>query len=402
MGQLSAFLLAAWVVVPGVASFAPTLPQRRLRATILREDFPIAQPPSVSLAVFSSELWDDPPDDCRRCLLLALSLTLLPGGSATTEALAKEGIDQVTVPLRWNGDAYLVYYRVGGDLFRAVLDTGSPFLTVPGTCDAVVKSRWGCYREQGVPSGLPPTTEIFDGNEGEVQWRSAPFSFVNATGSMIGPPLTTFGVVSQSLMVGPGGVFFGLLRDTDKRIRPSFLGQTDVCAFKIDLASETKTLTLSNIPLINPLRRGDAVPLVSDLRRKYGDPNMHYVGRVRSIQVNGTPLNQSESQPIYAIFDSGVTGMVVSQDLFNNRYADARRMREKSLWGDVSVSFRTISGGTVELQASSPITTPLTQTPWRGRKVSLIVLGLSFLENNQIIIDIDQEELLIETGGQIN
>ena len=63
----------------------------------------------------------------------------------------------------------------------------------------------------------------------------------------MGASLFTFGVLSESLMDGPGGVFFGLIRDTDAWIRPSFLGQTEVRSFQIDLALEDqKFLVLSN------------------------------------------------------------------------------------------------------------------------------------------------------------
>ena len=81
----------------------------------------------------------------------------------------------ITVPLKFIGGAYLVYYRVESNLFRAVLDTGSPFLMIPGSCSANTRAKTGCYREQGVPSGLETTFEIFDGFEGEVEWRKAPF-----------------------------------------------------------------------------------------------------------------------------------------------------------------------------------------------------------------------------------
>ena len=63
----------------------------------------------------------------------------------------------------------------------------------------------------------------------------AGFSFVNATGSLLGPELLTFGVVDDDIMSGPGGVFFGLIKNTDSWIRPTFLGQTDIKSFTVDL-----------------------------------------------------------------------------------------------------------------------------------------------------------------------
>ena len=163
--------------------------------------------------------------------------------------------ESITVPLQFNGKELLVLYRVDGSLFRAVLDTGSPFLMIPGACGENTRAKSGCFRNQGVPSGLASTYEIFDGFEGDVQWRMAPFSFENATGSLIGPPLITFGVVSESIMSGPGAVFFGLVKDTEPDIRPSFLGQTSITSFQIDLLSSddddnSKALTLSTAQMI--------------------------------------------------------------------------------------------------------------------------------------------------------
>ena len=243
--------------------------------------------------------------------------------------------ERITVPLTYNGQEFFIYYRVDGSLFRAIIDTGSPFLLIPGTCGTNTRYKSGCYKNQGISlsnSGLPPTYEIFDGFEGEVEWRSAPFWFVNATGSLIGPPRIIFGVASESILSGTGGVFFGLLRDTDAWIRPSFLSQTNVQSIQLNLvttnnvdASGTKspkmnsregnkvvettpTLTLSAAPMIDPTNQ-NYIPLINDLRRKYGDPVTHYTARADEMQVNGYPLVVSTNRkPIYVIFDTGVSG----------------------------------------------------------------------------------------------
>jgi hypothetical protein len=300
----------------------------------------------------------------------------------------------ITIPLYYvpNLSAYVLKYRVGGEKYGAILDTGSPFLMVPGYCD---ESKWGCYRpESSKPSGLSSTYERFDNNEGEVEWRVAPFAFVGATGSMVGPQEMTFGVLSESLMNGPGGVFFGLVRDTDDKIRPSFLGQTSVRAFAVDLASEQKGLTLATKSLINA--GGDYILLVKDLNRKYGDPTIHYTAKAKAIQANGRPV-AADGKPIYVIFDTGVTGMVVTQELLNERYITARKNRERNLWGDVEVSFRTKQGKTVTINAKKPLTTPFgEQPPWPGFNGHLIVLGLSFLDGYKMTVDIDDQKLWID------
>jgi len=58
-----------------------------------------------------------------------------------------------------------------------------------------------------------------------------------------------------------------------------------------------------------------------------------YTERASTFQVNGkSVLIPKDRQPFYVIFDSGVTRMLVSQEL---GYAYARENREKSLWGKV-------------------------------------------------------------------
>lgn len=302
----------------------------------------------------------------------------------------------VTVPLEFTGQELLIYYRVDGSLFRAVVDTGSPFLLIPGSCGTNTRSKAGCYREQGIPSGLPDTFEQFDGFEGNVEWRMAPVTLENATGSlMANRPLITFGVAGESILGGPGGVFFGLIRDTEAWIRPSFLSQTLVCSFELDLRTSQKTLTLSQDPLIGSEQ--DAIRMTSDLRRKYRDPVTHYTCRAHSISVNGVPLVASGRKPIYVIFDTGVTGMVVSRDLFNERYFDARQRREKSLWGQVDITFQTLSGKTATLSASRPLTTPFDpQQNWTKFRGHLIVVGLAFLDGKKITFDIDRKSVVLE------
>ena len=299
----------------------------------------------------------------------------------------------ITIPLLWvpSLSAYVLKFQLGGEKFGAILDTGSPFLTVPGYCD---ETKYGCYRpESSQPSGLPPTYERFDNNEGRVEWRRAPFAFLNATGSMMGPKEMTFGVLSDALISGPGGIFFGLVRDTDAWIRPSFLGQTNVKAFAIDLASTPKTLTLTTTSFLKDGR--DYIPLVNDLNRKYGDPAVHYTARATSITANGHRI-ATDGKPIYVVFDTGVTGMVVSQELLKERYETARKNREKSLWGSVDISFRTHGGKLVSIGAHKPVTTPFGEVPWPKFNAHLIVIGLAFLDGTKMIVDIDEHKLWIE------
>ena len=46
------------------------------------------------------------------------------------------GAESVEIPMSLCGGAYCVLYSLDGQRFRAVVDTGSPFLLVDGTCAA--------------------------------------------------------------------------------------------------------------------------------------------------------------------------------------------------------------------------------------------------------------------------
>lgn len=318
------------------------------------------------------------------------------------------------VPLEFKGDAYIVSYQVGGTNFRAVLDTGSPFLMIPGTCSANTRSKSGCYQQQGKPSGLEGTIEIFDGFIGEVEWRKGAFAFSGPNGpaAVTSDPNSDFifGVVDDNIMSGPGGVFFGLIKNTAKRIRPSFLGQTNIVSFAVDLRSTTNneqsegatsatsspSLMLSTRPLLQSY--ADYVPLNADLRKKYGDPVQHYVAKAKSLVIDGRELVPKNGKPIYVILDTGVTGMVVNNELFEQRYLEARANKEKRLWGGpVEIMLETKQKKSVSIMAQKPLTTRFDpKVNWKGFNANLVVVGLSFLDKNKMTVDIDDGKMWLE------
>lgn len=261
-------------------------------------------------------------------------------------------------------------------------------------------------------------------------WRKAGFSFSESEIAGEEVPSTTdvvFGVLDRDLLNGSGGVFFGLIKETDRWIRPSFLGQMGYKSFCVDLRHsgdgkdattvgddnrlKSPRLVLSKQSMIGTGNwRGTndsggrieadreielCVPLVRDLRNKYGAPVVHYTAKASKFVVNGLPLLISRNKPLYIIFDTGVSGMVVSQELFDGRYLQARKNREKSLWGTVAVSFRTDAGEEVTLRANKPITTPLGKaTPWKGFRGNLIAVGLAFLDGLATTVDVDDGKIL--------
>jgi hypothetical protein len=107
----------------------------------------------------------------------------------------------------------------------------------------------------------------------------------------------------MELLDGPGGVFLGLIRNTDGWVRPSFLGQTRYSSFSVDLRRNPR-LVLSKKSLI---RNNDYIPLVRNLNRRYGSPVVHYAARASGFVVNGLPLRLDGRNPTYVIFDIGLS-----------------------------------------------------------------------------------------------
>ena len=204
-------------------------------------------------------------EKCRRDVLQTIAkVSLLPVATiiptlasaaddviSSTSIIAAKTIDTISVPLEYipTLSAYVVHYNLFGERFGAILDTGSPFLTAPATCSTwSYKYKWGCYHpEKTYDSGLSNTIEGFDNNQGLVVWRKAEFTFDD---QLQQPRNLTFGVFGPQLLDGPGGVFFGLIKNTDSWIRPSFLGQTGYKSFTIDLRQKPQ-LVMSKESMID-------------------------------------------------------------------------------------------------------------------------------------------------------
>lgn len=207
-----------------------------------------------------------PHADTRRLVLrsaLAASLSiggtrLLPAAAVSAAAPAEEL--PAVVPLFLCGGAYCTGYQIDGQRFRAVLDTGSPFLLVDGLCDANEQSPWGCYRGQARPSSLGDTDELYGGQDVGVQWKRGTLAFdqlrvdeqLRLTAAVDD---VVFGVVRDYVGKGGGGaVFLGLCKQRLPRIRPTLLEQTDIAALRFDFLK--RRMELSRSALIG---REDAV-----------------------------------------------------------------------------------------------------------------------------------------------
>ena len=168
-------------------------------------------------------------------------------------------------------------YAVDGQRFRAVVDTGSPYLIVDATCVAGTQGQWGCYYGEGRASELPDSGLSFAGQDVGVQWRRGAFALTleprtadPPTGEVLTVEDAVFGKVrSYQGKGGSGAIFFGLVKDRGRSLRqPTLLEQTDIQSLSFDFRQ--RRMSLSRGPLIP--NSSDAVPIV-DLRR-VGAPDL--------------------------------------------------------------------------------------------------------------------------------
>jgi hypothetical protein len=300
----------------------------------------------------------------------------------------------LVIPLTDCGGSYCAVYRVDGAPFRAVVDTGSPFLSVAGSCT----KRWGCYQGEGQPAGLEDTWEMYDGREGAVFWRRGDLAFRAKDGDLerISDSIV-FGVLSDTLVGRPGGVFLGLVKRESEGIRPTFLSQTPFEAFCFDLRQwEQPKLVLSTAPLVP----ADAkwLPMV-DLR-PFGSPVEHYAARVSGLRVNGRELRPKDGKPIYAIFDTGTTGLAISCKLWDCAMDDYLEYGSAPWTSTVDVDMRSRKNGQpVRLSVNRPFpTTPIQQLSWKHFDGHLMVLGLSFLSGRALTVDVDHRKMWLGYG----
>mmetsp|Transcript_23487 Transcript_23487/g.55480 ORF Transcript_23487/g.55480 Transcript_23487/m.55480 type:complete len:420 (-) Transcript_23487:448-1707(-) len=359
-------------------------------------------------------------------LVLSTSTACWPTIAAGESNTATGASLRIPLTLRLGLSAYTVSYRVGGARIEAIVDTGSPFLFVPKPSESTCSPsyEWGCLRDEGSPvPGLTRTVERFDGNEGYVDWSNSTFSFdrtlndqattindvypltsSSADQSALFPVYVTFGILSESLLDGTGGIFLGLVKYTERRIRPSFLSQSNVEAFSIDLRNiegRVKSLSLYGGGQL-PRQDVPGIPLVRDLNQRFGDPTIHYCAVADKICVNDNVLASStRKEKLYVIFDTGCSGLQLSPALFDERYATARANKEKSLFGTVDITFQTAEGNPLTLSSKKPLTTPLgSNRPW-GKRINgyLLVVGLAFLEDKLLTVDICKEKIYLKTNA---
>ena len=352
--------------------------------------------------------------------------------------------DALRLPMTLDGGTYVVRYAIGDTTCRGVVDTGSPFLTMEGRCT----DYWGCLKESDArPSGYGDTYEIYGLQEdGVTRWVLGDARFDgevvdvtvgetaippvgppagwsetstfegntdSANTSMSGNKLATkqrftfpevlFGVTSEvTAKEGSSGSpasyapFVGLVKErAGDWIRPTFLGQTDVTSFSLDFT--TDTLVLSRREQIPRELRAGTMSMV-DLR-PLGSPVFHYAVEVEELWINGS--RHKTDIPIYVVFDSGTTGMLVDRDLFYNSdlslgtFECHMKMRgEDGSRVQIGSSLRTCTSRCLFL------TLPI-DVPWDGVRrgeAHVIFAGLAFMFN-QGSLTVDADARRVRLGG---
>ncbi|CAE8720860.1 unnamed protein product, partial [Polarella glacialis] len=267
----------------------------------------------------------------RRSLAALLPAAAALAADAGAASGSASGAQEIVELLTYFGGGFIASFYLGGRLFRGVVDTGSPFLLVStcgknrsqgargaGDCSTYC-AAWGCASEnEGKPSGLVDTTEVFAAGEAKVNWRDNDLEF---GGVKVGP--VTYGAMLEVESYGGngGGAFLGLVKERIERIRPTLLEQTSFRTLSVDLRVPGKeTLKLS--PSALPRFSSPVVPLL-DLRPD-GAPVRYYAGEVVGLRIAGEDLLWPGR--IAAVLDSGTTGLGLPSALFL-RYDAVRRAR---------------------------------------------------------------------------
>ena len=341
----------------------------------------------------------------NRYLLSFPSILMFLAGQ---EATARNGNGtpeySVKLPLYKYDGVYCTEYDISGVRMQAIVDTGSPFLVVPSLCS----TEWGCLaksrQEIFTDAYLEDTTEIFGGQNYESKWKvGKSIQLGNVELNQI-----IFPLVGEDVFRPPGGVFMGLIKYKSDDIRPTFLSQTNFSCIRLDIPE--KTLELTSCDLI-----GDALDTVNLLDlRSAGDPVRHYTALIKELYINGRRIG--ENKKLYAVFDTGTSGCVLQDELFNDKDTpnpprEIKVILESNEGNDVSLTASARNRKNIFVVTASDINwfkyergTECTRrannltckkvantndTPW------VVVLGSAFLEDKIMTIDADRNKLLV-------
>jgi len=323
----------------------------------------------------------------------------------------------IEIPMTYDGASFVLDYYIGDASVRGVVDTGSPFITIQGGNGS---ENWGFVTQNDIrPSPYGETYEVYGLQvDSSTVWCLGDLRFTtgfnddsrsrsrdwNLREMVLGVVNGSMANVGGSIN-GANASFVGLTKYRQEWIRPTFLEQTDVSSFSMNF--EKETLTLSRKNLID--RRNDANVLAMIDLRPLGSPVYHYAVLLDDLYINGEKHKfKNKNEKTYVIFDSGTTGLLVSQDLYENS-----AFRDGAF--QAAMTFTDVKGNKSSVAIGSSIRTctrkclflclPL-KVPWDGvleEKSNVIFAGLAVLMNQgEITVDADEGVLRLKSDPGVS
>lgn len=340
--------------------------------------------------------------------LLATTSQIVYASTSTTKPMSLEAIESldkedVVFPLEMLDGVLCMNYTISRDSqhpLRAIVDTASPFIIIPTICT----QTWGCLSQPElstlqVTSNFTDTVEIYGGQEYDTEWRNVPLSLGSYTKDVL------VATVGKDILLPPGGVFFGLIKYNTEYIRPTFLGQTSVQSIKVD--TKQNQLTLSSKPQI---KKGSSLSFSMFDMRPLGDSVYHYAARVKDLLINGRSVTENWplAQPLYCVFDTGTSGCLLQEEIY---FSEDMPLPARS----VTVLLDNTQGEEVAISAKATrdeifVVSP-NKIPWFNPRLNkhpeslppyddngkfeprIIVLGMCFMKNKVLTIDIEEKKI---------
>lgn len=286
-------------------------------------------------------------------------------------------------------------------VYRAIVDTGSPYLVLPSTelhdnhqyPEWIGSSLANVFNVFGstnfnddsrllLKSEYEPTNEIYGSVKGQINWNIADYRFRDPRLQISSsfdpmPNRGVVGVLDDALTKEATGgadieayALLGLIRNNNLNAdrsrfpdpRPTFFEQERIRALSNDELASTGEYDIKSFSMNCPMRElalststligseEDTMSLV-DLR-KYGDFVDHYAVLVDTVVFDGVTVNSkvlqkasgsSAERPIVAVFDSGLTGCLLTRPFWNVMQTIMARTTASATNDDLQFRFAAVS-----------------------------------------------------------
>jgi hypothetical protein len=235
--------------------------------------------------------------------------------------------------------------------YSAVVDTGSPFLTAPSQATAWTTTPLSkmSTKRKDVSIVTDISNEQYGTTVGSVEWRQAPLVTLVGSNSVVRDQANVaLGIPSSQVQQETGGIFLGLMQQDE--YRPTFLQQLGHTSFRMDFAkSQLVLLPRSMNPLATTHHSNNPLLSLYDFT-PYG-PDIHHYGvlcKKITCQLGPTESNPvaskngkiisldatSLSRPLVAVFDTGLSGSIFSDTLWEEMqqaivFSDKKKGKEE-------------------------------------------------------------------------